>query len=96
MSTTPNLTLAYIASSQAQKEVTHNAALNDLDFLAKTSAIDHTISTPPAAPNTGDAYIIGPAPTGAWSGFGQCHRGVLRRLEHQAAGGRLDRFHAQR
>ena len=69
MTTTPNLALAYIASSQAQKEVTHNAALNDLDFLAKASVIDDTLSTPPASPNTGDSYIIGPSPTGAWTGF---------------------------
>lgn len=69
MTTSPNLALSYIASSQAQKEVTHNAALNDLDFLAKSSAIDHTLNTPPASPNTGDTYIIGPSPTGAWNGF---------------------------
>ena len=68
MTTTPNLTLAYIAASQAQKEVTHNAALNDLDLLAKTSVIDYTLSTPPATPTTGDSYIVGPSPTGAWSG----------------------------
>ena len=69
MTTTPNLALTYIASSQAQKEVTHNQALNDIDFLTKSSVIDYTINTPPASPNTGDAYIIGPSPTGAWTGF---------------------------
>jgi len=69
MSTTPNLVLTYISSSQAQKEVTHNAALNDLDFMAQATAIDHTISTPPSSPSTGDTYIIGSSPTGAWSGF---------------------------
>jgi hypothetical protein len=69
MTTSPNLALSYIASSQAQKEVTHNAALNDLDFLAKASVIDSAISTPPASPNTGDAYIIGPSPNGVWTGF---------------------------
>jgi hypothetical protein len=69
MSTTPNLALTYIVSSQAQKEVTHNGALNDLDFMAQLTAIDHTISTPPGSPSTGDTYIIGPSPTGAWSGF---------------------------
>jgi len=65
---TPNLALTYIVSSQAQKEVTHNGALNDLDFAARISAIDHTISTPPGSPATGDTYIIGASPTGAWSG----------------------------
>jgi len=75
MTTTPILALTYIASSQAQKEITHNAALNDVDFLAKTSVIDTTLATPPASPNTGDAYIIGASPTGAWTGFASCIAG---------------------
>ncbi|MER2519725.1 MAG: DUF2793 domain-containing protein [Bdellovibrionales bacterium] len=69
MTTTPNLAMSYIASSQAQKEVTHNDALNDLDFLAQTSVMDHTLATPPASPATGDTYIVASSPTGAWSGF---------------------------
>ena len=68
MSVTPNLALTYIAASQAQKEVTHNDALNDLDFLARSSVIDHTLSTPPGSPSTGDTYIIASSPTGASSG----------------------------
>lgn len=68
MTTTPNLVMNYIASSQAQKEVTHNDALNDLDFLVQASVIDHTLSTPPGSPATGDGYIIASSPTGAWSG----------------------------
>jgi hypothetical protein len=75
MTTTPNLALTYIASAQAQKEVTHNAALNDIDFLTKASVIDYTIATPPASPNTGDAYIIAASPTGAWTGFANCIAG---------------------
>jgi hypothetical protein len=69
MTTTPNMALAYIASSQAQKEITHNAALNDLDFMAQASVIDHTLATPPSSPSTGDSYIIAASPTGAWTGF---------------------------
>lgn len=72
MTNTPNLALAYIASSQAQKEITHNAALNDLDALTQLSVIDTTLATPPASPNTGDTYIIAAAPTGAWTGFANC------------------------
>jgi hypothetical protein len=66
--TTPNMALSYIVSSQAQKEVTHNAALNDIDFLAQISVIDTTLNTPPASPALGDTYIIGSSPTGAWAG----------------------------
>lgn len=69
MSETPNLALAYIAAGQAQKEVTHNEALNDLDALTQLAVIDRTLNAPPATPATGDAYIVGSAPTGAWSGF---------------------------
>jgi hypothetical protein len=45
MSATPNLTLSYIAISQAKKEVTPNGNIDDLDFLAKISVINHTITT---------------------------------------------------
>ena len=69
MATTPNLVMTYIASSQAQKEITHNDALNDLDFLVQPAVLDTTLATPPASPATGDAYIIAASPTGAWSGF---------------------------
>lgn len=68
MTTTPTLGLSYIAAAQAQKEITHNEALNDLDFLVKTSAVSTTLATPPSSPNTGDAYIIAASPAGAWSG----------------------------
>ncbi len=67
-SATPNLDLSYIVASQAQKEVTHNDALNDLDFLAQCSVVDYTLNAPPGSPATGAAYIIGASPSGAWSG----------------------------
>lgn len=68
MSSTPRLGLAYLVASQAQKEMTHNDALNDLDALVHMAAISKTLSTPPASPAEGDAYIVGASPTGAWSG----------------------------
>lgn len=68
MTTSPNLALAYLIASQAQKEVTHNEALNDLDALAQASVIDRTLNTPPASPSEGATYIVGGSPTGAWSG----------------------------
>ncbi|MDD3371113.1 MAG: DUF2793 domain-containing protein [Alphaproteobacteria bacterium] len=69
MTVTPHLAMTYIASSQAQKEITHNEALNDIDFLAKASVINTTVSTPPSDPGTGDSYIIAASPSGAWTGF---------------------------
>ena len=75
MTTTPNLALSYIVSSQAQKEITHNSALNDLDYTAQMSVIDTTLATPPSSPSTGDSYIIAASPTGAWTGFANCVAG---------------------
>jgi len=75
MTTTPHLSLSYIASSQAQKEITHNAAINDIDFLAKASVISTTVATPPSSPATGDSYIIAASPTGTWTGFTNCIAG---------------------
>jgi hypothetical protein len=68
MSVSPRLSLSYIVSGQAQKEVTHNDALNDLDSLAQISVINMTTSTPPASPSDGDCYIIATGASGAWSG----------------------------
>lgn len=69
MSTTPNLAMPYLVTSQAQKEITHNDALNDMDFMAQTSVISNALSAPPASPSAGDTYIVATSPTGAWAGY---------------------------
>jgi hypothetical protein len=68
MANSAKLGLAYIVANQSQKEVTHNEALNDLDSLAQISVINMTTNAPPGSPAEGDSYIIGPSPSGAWSG----------------------------
>ena len=68
MANSPRLTLPYLVAGQAQKEITHNDALNDLDSLAQISVINRTTATPPAAPTDGDSYIVAASPTGAWAG----------------------------
>lgn len=68
MSNSPRLALPYIVSGQAQKEVTHNDALNGLDSLAQIGVLSATLDTPPGSPAEGDSYIIGSSPTGAWAG----------------------------
>lgn len=65
---TQQLNLPYIISSQSQKEVTHNDALNMLDVLVQLSVMSATTATPPASPSDGDSYIVPSSPTGAWSG----------------------------
>lgn len=67
MTTSPHLGLAYLVASQAQKEVTHNEALNDLDCLVQLSVLDRDLSAPPSSPSDGDCYIVGAAPTGLWA-----------------------------
>lgn len=65
---TANLALPLLAASQAQKHVTHNEALTDLDALVQISVLDRNLTAPPGGATEGDRYIpAGPA-TGAWTG----------------------------
>jgi len=68
MTTTPRLALPYILAQQAQKEVTHAAALNRLDALVQPVAQQIGLNTPPGAPADGQCWIVGTSPTGAWAG----------------------------
>jgi hypothetical protein len=68
MATTNHLGLTLVEQSQAQKEVTVNQALTRLDAVLNTGAKSRTTNTPPGSPASGDLYIVGGSPTGAWSG----------------------------
>lgn len=68
MANTPRLSMPYLIAGQAQKEISHNDALNDMDSLAQISVINKTTATPPATPAEGDSYIIAASPTGVWAG----------------------------
>lgn len=59
--TSPNLKLPYLAPAQAQKHVTHNEALRQLDAIVQLSVLSVT-NEPPAAVQNGDCYIVGLAP----------------------------------
>lgn len=65
---TPNLGLPYIAQGQAQKEVTHNDALNLLDAVVQLAVLDRDLATPPGSPTQGARYLVAASPTGAWAG----------------------------
>ena len=65
---TPNLGFPLIAAGQAQKHVTHNDALIQLDRLVQSKVIARTLSAPPATPVPGDSYIVAASPSGAWAG----------------------------
>jgi hypothetical protein len=68
MPNTPNIALPYIVTAQAQKEVTHNNALNIIDMLLVPRALDRDLATPPGSPAVGAVYIIAASATGAWAG----------------------------
>lgn len=68
MDVTPNLSLPYILSSQAQKHVTHNEAIRALDSMVQLCVSDRDLAAPPASPAEGERYIVAPAASGAWAG----------------------------
>jgi hypothetical protein len=51
-----------------QKEVTHNEALTLIDALIAPVAEARGLNAPPSAPQLGQCWIIGSAPTGVWAG----------------------------
>lgn len=65
---TARIALPYIFSAQAQKEVTHNQALNRLDALHRPVVTSMEMDTPPGSPTAGDCYIVGSSPTGVFTG----------------------------
>ena len=68
MSETTLLGLPLLQPSQAQKHVTVNEAMTVLDIVVQLSVIGSTLNGPPSIPAEGDRYIVGPVPTGTWSG----------------------------
>lgn len=70
---TPRLALEQIQPGQAQKELSHNEALALLDLLVQPVVETVGRPDPPASPVAGQAWIVGPAPSGDWTG----HAGAL-------------------
>ncbi|WP_342269933.1 DUF2793 domain-containing protein [Rickettsia endosymbiont of Orchestes rusci] len=57
MTYTNRLKLPLIHSGQAQKEITHNEALNMLDVLVNPIAHEINITSPPDSPKPGKLYV---------------------------------------
>lgn len=55
-------------AGQAQKELFHNEALQILDCIAAASVEEPPRNDSPISAADGATYIVGPAPTGVWSG----------------------------
>lgn len=74
---TERLNLPFIMPSQAQKHVTHNEALVQLDRIIHPVAASRTVTVPPTDAADGTCYIVAPDATGAWAG----HAGDLANAE---------------
>lgn len=68
MTTTDRLALPLLAAGQAQKEMTHNAALSALDVLVQPVVQAVAPAAIPATPSPGQCWIVGQGATGAWAG----------------------------
>lgn len=62
------LSLPLILPAQAQKHVTHNEALVQLDLIVQLAVTNRTLTTAPAPPTLGDRHIVAAAATGDWVG----------------------------
>ena len=66
--TSPRLNLPLLFAGQALKEMFHNQALAALDMLVQPVVESAGDNSPPAAPEAGQCWIVGAAPTGDWAG----------------------------
>lgn len=73
MSRSERLSLPYLQPAQAQKHVTHNEALQQLDVLVQLAVEGIDADTPPSLPVAGEVHALGASPTEAWAG----HAGEL-------------------
>ena len=64
----PRLLLPFIQSAQAQKHVTHNEALSQLDTLVQLTLETVEALSPPTDPAPGAVYALAAGATDAWAG----------------------------
>ena len=62
------LSLPYILPAQAQKHVTHNEALRQLDVIVQLAVTARNLAVPPVSPAQGDRYIVAAGASGGWAG----------------------------
>jgi len=62
-----NLSMPFIQPSQAQKHITHNQAIEDLDVLVQLTVISASELEPPVNALEGDSYIVPTDAIGDWS-----------------------------
>lgn len=69
-SVTPRRGLPLLFAAQAQKEVVLNEALSILDALTHP-AVEEERNAPPANPQDGQCWLVGPAAAGDWAGHAE-------------------------
>jgi hypothetical protein len=67
MTSTSRLALPQLVSGQAQKEITHNMALQRLDAFVQTAVESMALTVPPTGAE-GSLYVVGAGATGVWAG----------------------------
>jgi len=67
--TSARFNLPLLAPGQSQKEVTHNEAVQLLECLVQPVVEGPPVNNPPGSPVVGQQFLVGPAPTGAWTGY---------------------------
>jgi hypothetical protein len=68
MESTERLGLLLVQPGQAAKEATVNESLVALDLLVAGAVEEPPVNAPPASPGTGQCWIVGASPSGAWAG----------------------------
>lgn len=66
---TPRLKLGQLVDGQELDALAINDAFIQLDAFTDICLKDKFVNTPPATPADGDTYLLGDAPTGAWSSY---------------------------
>ncbi len=63
-----NLKLPFIQSAQAQKHISHNDAITNLDILTQLTVEEKDLAIPPTSPLEGTCYIIANPASAEWTG----------------------------
>ena len=66
MTDTARFALPLLSTGQAQKEVTHNEAVQALESMIQPLVEGGPTNAPPASSDIGSQYLVGQSPSGAW------------------------------
>jgi hypothetical protein len=73
----PRLSLPLLAAGQAQKEITHNEALQAIDALVQPVVVSAGVAVPPSSPAVGACWIVAVGGSGIEQGEWAGHQGEI-------------------